>query len=91
MPLNGITDNVFNNFSKLCFPKLASFNGKDTSDNIFIRFLQSEINKKAYNNPIKRHLHKCTQVENPGGRVVQAFAKIPGGSRLSGKTGRGVP
>jgi hypothetical protein len=29
--------------------------------------------------------------ENPGGRVVQIFAKIMGGSRLSGKIDRGGP
>ncbi len=33
--------------------------------------------------------HRCTQVENPGEGVPEVFAKIPWGSRLSGKITKG--
>jgi hypothetical protein len=36
-------------------------------------------------------MHRCTQVENPGEGVPEVFAKIPRGSRLSGKLQGGGP
>ncbi len=36
------------------------------------------------------HSHRCTRVKNPGEGVLEVFAKIPRGSRLSGKNARGA-
>jgi hypothetical protein len=36
-------------------------------------------------------IHRCTRVKNPGEGVLEVFAKIPRGSRLSGKNARGGP
>ena len=32
------------------------------------------------------YVNRCRWVENPGGRVAKVFAKIPWGSRLSGRS-----
>ena len=38
-----------------------------------------------------KRTHRCTLVENLGLRVARVFAKMPGGTRLSGKITRGGP
>ncbi len=50
---------------------------------IFLKFSQRRL--------LLKRTHRCTLVENLGLRVARVFAKMPGGTRLSGKITRGGP